>query len=244
MLSLYEPQNGTVSPLVPARAGQLRTWTAGADGGLTGLRCYLLADLVRRVGEQHRLLVSSWHAGSGDEQALGAEWAALNIHPLTPLVTPPDPPDLGIGAGPAGTAGRWLTAAPVRLAGAEAAGSSWADACGERGLDPLALRLALLQRPYRQAAELGWDDVAAAGQLLQLWREQVADWANSPSKPMCAQYLADIKTAFDSDLDTVAALQQVAALAGDEGIPPGSRFETFVYTDHLLGLDLARDIGR
>ena len=38
--------------------------------------------------------------------------------------------------------------------------------------------------------------------------------------------------------------QLVAALAADPQIPAGSKFESFAWTDHLLGLDLARDIGR
>jgi hypothetical protein len=33
-------------------------------------------------------------------------------------------------------------------------------------------------------------------------------------------------------------------LAADETVPPGLRFETFVYADRVLGLDLPRDIGR
>jgi hypothetical protein len=33
-------------------------------------------------------------------------------------------------------------------------------------------------------------------------------------------------------------------LAADEAVLPGSRFETFVYADRVLGLDLPRDIGR
>jgi hypothetical protein len=61
---------------------------------------------------------------------------------------------------------------------------------------------------------------------------------------MCAQYVAGILTALDTDLDTAAALRTLAALAADPGIPPGSKFEAFAYADSFLGLDLARDVGR
>jgi cysteinyl-tRNA synthetase len=61
---------------------------------------------------------------------------------------------------------------------------------------------------------------------------------------MCAQYVADFLDAFDDDLDTPAALRVLRALEQDTEIPPGAKFETFVYADQLLGLDLARDIGR
>jgi len=113
-----------------------------------------------------------------------------------------------------------------------------------RGLDPLALRLALLEHSYRQPMNLTWETLAAAGRTLRRWRERVAEWANSPSKPMCAQYTADITGAFDDDLDTPAALLALRGLEEDDQIPPGSKFETFAGADALLGLDLARDVGR
>jgi hypothetical protein len=115
---------------------------------------------------------------------------------------------------------------------------------GGRGLDPLALRLALLQQHYREPAAPGRDTLAAADQLLRRWREQVADWARSPSKPMGQQYTGDIAAALEGDLDVPAALRWLAKLAADHEIPPGSKFESFAYQDQVLGLDLARDIGR
>jgi cysteinyl-tRNA synthetase len=114
----------------------------------------------------------------------------------------------------------------------------------ERGLDPLALRLALLEHRYRQQLNLTWDTLTAADRTLRRWRDRVADWANSPSKPMCAQYTADLATAFDDDLDTPAALRALRGLEKDGEIPPGSKFETFAHADQVLGLDLVRDVGR
>jgi cysteinyl-tRNA synthetase len=113
-----------------------------------------------------------------------------------------------------------------------------------RGLDPLAVRLALLEHRYRQQMNLTWDTLTAADRTLHRWRERVAEWANWPSKPMCAQYSADIAGAFDDDLDTPAALLALRGLEKDDEIPPGSKFETFAHADGLLGLDLARDVGR
>jgi cysteinyl-tRNA synthetase len=114
----------------------------------------------------------------------------------------------------------------------------------QRGLDPLAVRLALLEHRYRQQMNLTWDTLAAADRTLRRWRERVAQWANSPSKPMCARYSADITGAFDDDLDTPAALRALRELEQDGEIPPGSKFETFAAADALVGLDLARDVGR
>jgi cysteinyl-tRNA synthetase len=114
----------------------------------------------------------------------------------------------------------------------------------DRGIDPLAGRLALLEHRYRQQMNLTWDAVAPADRTLRRWRERVADWACSPSKPMSARHVSDITAAFEDDLDTPAALRGLRKLEKDGAIPPGSKFETFAHIDQLLGLDLARDVGR
>ena len=113
-----------------------------------------------------------------------------------------------------------------------------------RGLDPLALRFAFLDHRYRQQLNLTWEVLAAADRLVRRWRERVAEWARSPSRAMCAQYVGDFNAAFDDDLDTPAALRVLRSLEKDSEIPPGAKFETFAHADRLLGLDLARDIGR
>lgn len=113
-----------------------------------------------------------------------------------------------------------------------------------RGLDPLALRFAFLDHRYRQQLNLTWAVLEAADRTVRRWRERVAEWARSPSKAMCAQYVSEFTAAFDDDLDTPAALRVLRSLEKDSEVPPGSKFETFAYADHLLGLDLARDIGR
>ena len=247
VLSLFDPSAGTLTPLVPARPRQLRTCTVGTAAGAAGLaelRACVLADVVRRVGEGHGLLVTAWHAaedGGADRHALELAWGALNVHPLEAVPEPPAGLDLGISAQPGRPGVRWLQPGATRSADGNEVGPA---AISGRGLDPLALRLVFLQRRYRDPAELTWEELAAADRTVRDWRALVADWANSPSKPMCAQYTAEVKGAFDDDLDTPAALSAVAALAADQEIPAGSKFESFVSLDHLLGLDLARDIGR
>ena len=113
-----------------------------------------------------------------------------------------------------------------------------------RELDPLALRFAFLDHRYRQQVNLTWAVLEAADRTLRRWRERVAEWATWPSKAMCAEYVSNFHAAFDDDLDTPAALRVLRALEKDGDIPPGAKFETFAHADHLLGLDLARDIGR
>jgi len=158
---------------------------------------------------------------------------ALNVHPAGVTAGPPEPLDVAVApAGePAGSPAYRVapgTAGPV----------------DSSGVDPLALRLALMQRPYRAGADLTPDDLKAADEVLRHWRTLVNHWALSVSKPMCAQYTGDFLDALDDDLDTPAALRILSALAADQEIPDGSKFEVFAYADRFLGLDLAREVGR
>jgi cysteinyl-tRNA synthetase len=142
----------------------------------------------------------------------------------------------------------WVHGERVLFEGAAMATSNqnvvlMADLAG-RGLDPLALRLAFLGHHYRQPMNLTWDTLDAADRTLSRWRELVARWACSPSKPVHATAAAHIAAAFDDDLDTPAALRALRQLEEDQDVAPGAKFESFAHADQLLGLDLARDVGR
>jgi cysteinyl-tRNA synthetase len=113
-----------------------------------------------------------------------------------------------------------------------------------RGLDPLAARLAFLDHRYRQQLNLTWDTLTAADGTLRRWRELMADWADEPSRPMCADYWPAFAGALDDDLDTPTALRTLRELARDPEIPAGSKFETFAAADRVLGLDLVSLVGR
>jgi cysteinyl-tRNA synthetase len=125
-----------------------------------------------------------------------------------------------------------------------AEGIAWLSDVTEPGLDPLALRLAFLRHRYREPANLTWDGLVAADRAVGRWREMVAAWATEPSAPLARPYADAVLGAFEDDLDTPAALRHLGTLETDSAVPPGAKFETFAYLDHLLGLDLAREIGR
>ncbi len=112
-----------------------------------------------------------------------------------------------------------------------------------RGLDPLALRLAFLEHRYRQQVSLSWEVLQAADATLRRWRQRVAEWARSPSQSLAGE-AREFTEAFEADLDTPAALRVLRRLERGSGVAPGAKFETFAYADQLLGLDLARDVGR
>lgn len=246
MLQLPDAHDGPAAPVSPARPGRLSIWVASPAEP----RPCLLADLIFRVAERHHLQASVALPAPGG-------WEALNIYPAEVTARPPDPLDVAVApadspaVAPAGEA----TGSPA----GEATGSPVGEATGSpaylvrtgpagpadtTGLDPLALRLALLQRPYREEAALTRDDLEVSDGQLRDWRELVGTWAQSPSKPMCTGYAGDFLGALDDDLDTPAALRTLAALAADREIPDGSKFETFAYLDRFLALDLAREVGR
>jgi cysteinyl-tRNA synthetase len=275
---LYHRESGQTVPVGQARRGELRTYTVGPAAGepvqLGHLRCYLLADLVRRVAERHRLQVTAWQnvpgrpasgraGGAGDEnttraadgagQSLRASCDALNIYPAEFSAGAPEPPYLVIGPAD-GACGTGASRESHRVSVADALFSDGGATSGPaevgiadlmaHGIDPLALRHAFLQGHYRQPMTLTWDTIAAADESLRWWRKRVADWARSPSRPMNAAHVAQITAAFDDDLGTPAALGSLQALAEDDAIAPGAKFETFAYLDRLLGLDLAQEVGR
>ncbi len=224
MLQLPGAGNAQATPVRPARPGELRIWVASPEQ----LRACLLADLVARVAERHHLRASVC-------QPAPAGWDTLNIYPAEVSASPPDPLDVAVApAGePAGAPAHRIQPGEVRPPVPDLTGA-----------DPLALRLALLQHPYRTGLTLGRDGLAAADTLLGRWRGWLQRWALSPSRPMCAEYVADFLAALDADLDTPSALRSLAGLAGDQEMPDGAKFESFAYLDRFLGLDLARDVGR
>jgi cysteinyl-tRNA synthetase len=114
----------------------------------------------------------------------------------------------------------------------------------ERGLDPLALRLAFLTSRYRTQVDLSWAALVAADAQLTKWRDRVRTFAESPSRQMCSAYVEEVVSAFNDDLDTPKALQTLRRLDRDDEIPDGSKFEMFAHLDGVLGLDLVRDVGR
>jgi cysteinyl-tRNA synthetase len=112
-----------------------------------------------------------------------------------------------------------------------------------RGLDPLALRLVFLENRYRSQMDLTWAALEAADATLTRWRRRVAQWAEAPSRPI-HDAAADVIAAFNDDLDAPRALQILRRLERDNEVEPGSKFETFVYVDRILALDLASQVGQ
>jgi hypothetical protein len=108
--------------------------------------------------------------------------------------------------------------------------------------DPAVARYVLLSRRYAEPAELRLDTTAA--DRLRWLRSRVADWATSPSRPIPTRYREQAEAYFANDLDTPSVLALLGTIEADQGIEDGAKFETFVFLDRVLGLDLVRDVGR
>jgi len=262
VIRLLDARTGSPAEVRPAQPGVLRICAhapAAAGSGMTALRVLLVADLLARTAELGGLqtLTAVQLAGPspGRAAAIEGDAAALGIHPPAAHGACGDAPallggqvdvhvagdDAGMGPGPAGLFARVGTA---YLAGADdypgpAGGRLFA---GSRG-GPLAVRLALMSFPGHHPADVDDGALAQADGTLGSWRQHVARWAESPSRPIPGPIAEAARAAF-SDLDTVSALALLRGLLPDADVPAGAKFETFVYADRILGLDLAREVGR
>jgi hypothetical protein len=245
----------------PAHRGEFRVLVAARSAGPGQLRGYLVADLLRRYAERAGLAPAVIDLRPAGEAGLRAACDGLNIHPPGHTLTEPFDAgqlagqfpdgirqpvfDVGVRAagetpGPAveELAGHW-----IEVAGA-AGGPATDGEQTELGEEPLAVRMKLMRQGYGEELTAGLSPRDGTDGDLARWRQLVAGWARSPSGAMSRPYADAITAAFTDGLDTPAALRELAALADDASVPDGVKFETFAAADRLVGLDLARDVGR
>ncbi|WP_258314829.1 hypothetical protein [Streptomyces sp. Act143] len=233
MLRIIDARTGEPVQAAPARRGLTRVeaHVPGFDG--TALRVLLVADILVRALELGGTPV--WpvldSAAQGPELRAGA--AALGIRPFE------DSRDVGLALGEA------QVVHVVAEGGAAPDGVRVAVAPVDRpaeGADPDVLRLALLSRRRGLPAGLDETSLADAHDTLVRWRRAVADWAREPSRPVPDEVRAELRSAWEDDLDMPGVLRVLRRVETSD-LPAGARFETYAYADRLLGLELTRDIG-
>jgi cysteinyl-tRNA synthetase len=106
----------------------------------------------------------------------------------------------------------------------------------DQGLDPLALRLALMENRYRSQMDLTWDSLRAANSTLTRWRSAMASWGDSAQ----ASFDAEINAALIADLDTPRALLRLRSVEKDQSLTQSQKREIFNYADQVFALDLNR----
>ncbi|OIV35762.1 hypothetical protein BIV57_20020 [Mangrovactinospora gilvigrisea] len=196
------------------------TWAEDGRGTRVGvaepvtLRGLLLADVLVRWAE---LTGRPAQVGAAVPAELAARAAALNVRP--PGRGPFREPDTVLEAGP--VTGR-----------------------GYRTAEPLPLRMVLLGHRPAQQVDLTEERLAEAAAEAAAWRRSVAEWADSPSRPVPDAVRGELVAALEDGLDTPRVLRMLRRLADDPTAPPGARFEAFAFTDRVLALDLTSEIGR
>ncbi len=106
----------------------------------------------------------------------------------------------------------------------------------DRGLDPLAARLAFLENRYRSQMDLTWASLEAAHLTLRRWRT-LAQAGQNDGEVIADE---DLLAAIYADLDTPRALQRLRAIEKNSDLTPAQKAEIFRFADQLLGLDLSR----
>lgn len=249
VLRLLDARTGSYAEVKPTRSGLLRVCAhvpgTASETDITWLRVLLVADLLARAAELHdrqALTVLAFTDEASAQAAADRAADALGIHPPAARVSlreahasPGGPVDVHVDSSDGSQGGLVARVGAAQLYGP--------DVPAGPGDYPLAVRLALISLPYHQPADLTEDVLAAAQETIGDWRRQVAQWAESPSRPMPARIAQTLWSAF-GDLDTTSALALLRELAPDTDVPAGAKFETFVYADRVLGLDLPSDIGR
>ena len=260
MLCLWDDRTGSYAELAAKPSVPLRVCIHGPSdwtlSGLADLRVLLVADVLTRIAELHGLqVVAVLAAASLPPGAFDQNASALGIHPPAACVSPEEAEALlggsahvhvarnTAGLGDRGD-GMHIGVGPVKdLKPEDGDRAAERQASGGNGCDLLALRLALLSRSHRQPVKLTQAVLADAAESVGRWRRRVAEWAGEPSKPIPAEAAAKIRNAFDDDLNTVAALDMLRSMESGQDVPAGAKFETFLFVDRVLGLELAREIG-
>jgi cysteinyl-tRNA synthetase len=105
----------------------------------------------------------------------------------------------------------------------------------DRGIDPIALRLCLLENRYRSQMDLTWKSIEAAHELLLRWRGKISAWASEEGIQGTAEIDPEIESAIENDIDTPKILLRLRAIEKSE---VKNKRALFMYADQILGLNL------
>ncbi|RZU35863.1 hypothetical protein EV284_3346 [Streptomyces sp. BK022] len=242
MLRILDARTGESVPATPARRGLTRVEAHAGGLDLTALRVLLTADLLVRALELGGTPVWTMLTAPREQAELGTAGTVLSIRPFE------DSRDVASGLGEAQVvhvraAAEEPPAAGVVVAVAAAGWDGGGEDVQELLTDPGALRLALLSVPRDEPAALDAGALEEAARTAAAWRTGVARWANQPSRPVPDEVRARLRAAWEDDLDLPGVLAVLRDVASAPDLPDGARFETFLYADRLLALDLAGELG-
>ena len=105
----------------------------------------------------------------------------------------------------------------------------------DRGFDPIALRLCLLENRYRSQMDLTWKSIEAAHELLLRWRSKISLWASEEVHHDALEIDPEIESAIENDIDTPKILLRLRAIEKSDA---KNKRALFMYADQILGLNL------
>jgi cysteinyl-tRNA synthetase len=105
----------------------------------------------------------------------------------------------------------------------------------DRGFDPIALRLCLLENRYRSQMDLTWKSIEAAHELLLRWRSKISLWASEEVHHDSLEIDPEIESAIENDIDTPKILLRLRAIERSDA---KNKRALFMYADQILGLNL------
>jgi cysteinyl-tRNA synthetase len=111
-----------------------------------------------------------------------------------------------------------------------------------KGLDPLSLRVCLLENRYRSQMDLTWQSLITANQLIERWRNRVLQWrtANNIDQNKVKSTVDSIIQILCADLDTPRAMQKLREIEKSAEITEATKAEIFIQIDQIIGLDITR----
>ena len=86
--------------------------------------------------------------------------------------------------------------------------------------------------------DLNWDSLQAAHATLKKWRTLMSDWGDSREE----KFDQELSDALTNDLDTPRAMQRLRSIEKDSTIGALDKRALFIFADHVLALDLDREI--
>ncbi|MGV9425981.1 hypothetical protein ACWDO7_17060 [Streptomyces sp. NPDC003656] len=243
MLRILDARTGEPVTPTPARRGLTRVEAHVPGLDLTALRVLLAADLLVRALELAGTPLWTLLSAPREQAELRTAGTTLGIRPFE------DSRDLASGLGEAQTVHvlRRDTPAPGTGPVLAVAPVEWTES-GEEPLaelldHPDALRLALLSVPRTAPVRLDRATLEEAARTVTGWRADVSGWARQPSRPVPDEVRTRLRAAWEDDLDLPGVLAVLREVAGAPGVSDGARFETYMYADRLLALDLASGLG-
>lgn len=108
----------------------------------------------------------------------------------------------------------------------------------EEGLDPLSLRLVLMENRYRAQMDLTIASLKAADATLHRWRSAMTSWGDS----LDCKLSEEVNRFIMNDLDLPKVLIYLRNLEKDKTMGDQDKRAIFLYADQVLGLDLDRPV--